>query len=287
MIKELTLSEAAKNSANFMYIWADENKFLQFIDPKYADIIRTKKANQTKLLTLSVQKYGGTMQQYTNAVRAQFIEDYGITPAEALVRLANGETVAGKNWEVGMFGIGALHTSTFDTITVNDEKVTVDPNNGHIFVGSRDITDTSKTVYATIDKKTIAYQLFGVHDKDFDLTFMSQYNKTYKKYYAQSYVNENGQTINARTGKEVKTSDAADIWGNIMLTLQTFIDWLISLFGGNTSTQTLNASNTLPNQKEDGFVQKSGFGEAGTILLLAAGAGALLFGGMKGKKQVK
>ena len=55
---ELTITQAQKNAANFMYIWADEKNFLQKINRKYANIIRGKKANQIKLLKLSAQKYG-------------------------------------------------------------------------------------------------------------------------------------------------------------------------------------------------------------------------------------
>ncbi len=283
---ELTIQEACKHSADFMYVWADEQKFLNFINPKYATVIRSKKANQNKLLTLSAQKYGKSLKDYTDAIRAQFIADYGMTPAEALVVLAQGGQVAGKYWEVGMFGVGALHTGTFAGVQVNGQSVTVNEKTGHIFAGAEDITDTSIIVYATIGKKTVAYQLFS-KTVDNGKVFMSQYNKTLKKYYAQTWSDAEGAQYNARTGSQSSTSDSADIWGNILLSLETFVNWLISLFGGSTERETINAGNTLPNQKADGFVSQAGLGEMGGILLALAAGGALLAGGVGKKKTVK
>jgi hypothetical protein len=114
---------------------------------------------------------------------------------------------------------------------------------------------------------------------------MSQYNKIKKKYYAKSYAD--GQyTYSARNGSEISASQSGDIWGAVLLSLEQFMNWLLSLFTGNTTNkEMINANNTLPNQKADGFVQEAGMGEAGMILLALAAGGALLAGGVKGKKN--
>lgn len=275
---ELTIQQACQNPGNFMYIWADEKKFLQYIDKTHAAVIRSKKANQNKLLTLSAQKYNHTQKEYTDAIRAAFVEAYGMTPAEALVVLAQGGTVAGKNWNEGVYGIGALNVATF----TGHDGVSVRPEDGHILNNGVDVTDTTKTVYTTIKKQAVPYQLFATIG---DITYMSQYNKTLKKYYAQSYSNANGQ-YSARTGNEINASDNADIWGAILSSFEKFLSWLISLFGG-TTTQTLSAANTLPNQTTDGFVQEAGMSDAVKIALALAVGGALLTGGLKKQKNAK
>ena len=282
MALELTIQEACKNPQNFMYIWADEKAFLQYIKPEWATVIRTKKANQIKLLKLSAEKYRKSYEEYTNAIREAFIATYDMTPANALIVLAKGGQVAGKDWEAGTFGIGELYPDNFNGMTLNDQPIKVNPENGHILIGAQDITDSSKTVYANVKGQTIPYQLFGT---DGQYIFMSQYNKTKKKYYAKSYAD--GQyTYSARNGSEINASQSGDIWGAVLLSLEQFLNWLLSLFTGNTTNkEMINAENTLPNQQADGFVQEAGMGEAGMILLALAAGGALLAGGVKGKKK--
>ena len=50
---ELTLEEAKQHPECFMYVWATD-QFLAAIEPKYAKIIGAKRANQKKVLMLSV-----------------------------------------------------------------------------------------------------------------------------------------------------------------------------------------------------------------------------------------
>lgn len=283
---ELTIQQACAHSADFMYLWADEEKFLRYIKAKYANEIRRKKANQKKLILLSAKKYGKTYDDYTSAIRSAFIEQWdGHTPAEALVILAQGGKIAGKNWEEGVYGIGAVRNN-FNGITVDDKAITVDPTTGHILWGTEDITDESKTVYDTIKGEVIPFQLFSKNVSGITYTFMSQYNKTAKKYQAQSYAD--GQyTYSAKNGSEITATDNADIWGSIQLSLQTFIDWLISLFGGENTKEQISASNTLPSQTADGFVSAGdgGIVEAGGGILLALAAAGLIVSGMKKKKK--
>lgn len=275
---ELTITQAQKNAANFMYIWADKKEFLQKINKKYANIIEGKKLNQIKLLKLSAEKYGKSYEDYTNAIREAFIATYDVTPYEALVILAQGGSIAGKNWSEGVYGIGAIYVNVF----TNNSAITVRESDGHILNNGVDITDESKTVYTTIKKQAVPYQLFATVD---DVIYMSQYNKTRKKYHAQSYSTAQGQ-YSARTGNEINASDTADIWGTILSSLEMVVQWILSIFGGvTTNRETISAENTLPNQQEDGFVQEAGFGGATTTLLLLVAGGALLAGGINPKTK--
>lgn len=275
---ELTITQAQKNAANFMYIWADKKEFLQKIDKKYANIIEGKKLNQIKLLKLSAEKYGKSYEEYISAIREAFIATYDVTPFEALVILAQGGSVAGKNWSEGVYGIGAIYVNVF----TNNQAITVRESDGHILQNGTDITDESRTVYTTIKKQAVPYQLFATVD---DVTYMSQYNKTRKKYHAQSYSTAQGQ-YSARTGNEINASDTADIWGTILSSIEIVVQWILSIFGGvTTNRETISAENTLPNQQEDGFVQEAGFGSATTTLLLLVAGGALLAGGINPKTK--
>ena len=44
--------------------------------------------------------------KYANTLKNVLVI-YGMKPSEVVYRLAKGETVRGKNWNEGMFGIGA------------------------------------------------------------------------------------------------------------------------------------------------------------------------------------
>ena len=280
---ELTLAEACKHPECFMYVWATD-AFLKAIDPKYAAIISQKRNNQKKVLMLSADKYEGgfdKVTKYYDAIKQAFVDTYGVTPYNALIILAQGGEVAGKNWSEGVFGVGELYPKTFAGVELSDgTKVRVDETTGHIYAGSKDITDESKTVY---DDKG-AYQLFGVDD--FGYVFMSQRRKIGKKYFAKSWTDENGVTHKATNGNETSASDGASIWGNITLNwdwIKSILNWILSIFGipqipdMETTTEPISATNTLPEQKTDGFVsQQAGIGTSGAILLAALAAGMLL-----------
>lgn len=287
---ELTIKEACTNPANFMYLWADEDAFLRYLKPQWASVIRGKKRNQMKLILLSAQKYlnknavlnGKEYHQYTDAIRQAFVDTYDMTPGNALLILAQGGTVAGKNWSEGVFGIGATNQFYGTNITVR-------PNDGYfekggvLLPGNEDLN-----VYANVGGKTVVYQRF-YEDPESGVTYMSQLNKVTKKYYAASYSSTAG-TFKAKNGDSINPSDSADIWGTILASLDKFLNWLISLFAGNSNTDLITAENTLPNQKGDGFVQTGGGGisdmlESGSgLLIAAAAAGLLLMGGSKKKK---
>lgn len=274
MVQKLTIDQAKANASMFMYIFAPD-EFLNAIPRKYANIIRGKAANQTKILMLSAKDYGNTYEEYTDAVRAGFIEQYDMTPIDALIVLAQGGTVAGKNWKEGVFGVGALNKSFKGT------DITVNPDNGYMLRDGKYLP-VYDTIYADVNGKSVAYQLY-YYDETTGKRYMSQYNKTLKKYYAQSYSDKDG-TMYSASGKTLNGSDAGSIWETVLLCLQQFVDWIISIFGTNNNTEMISAENTLPNQKTDGFVYESGFSEAAMILLALVAGGAILSGGIKKSK---
>ena len=276
-MRELTKQEACTAPASFMYIFATD-EFLSYIEPKYANIIKGKRANQVKILMLSADKYLGDEKKWTEygeAIRSAFIEMYGMQPIEALSILAQGGSVAGKNWSEGVYGVGATANIDFGK-SVNGASVYCNSQDGHIYAGTTDITDESKTVYETIKGQTIPYQLFSQEVEG--MTFMSQYNKTRKQYDAQSYSTSDGE-FSARTGAALTGINGGDIWGTIIMYLEKFVEWLISIFvKDEDKKQPITAANTLPSQTGDGFVQTAGMSTGAKIALALAAGGAILYG---------
>lgn len=287
-IRELTIEQAVKSPASFMYVWATD-QFIAAIPKKHGRVITGKRANERKLLMISADKYLGSSDkwdQYTTAIRQAFINTYGMTPFDALVVLAQGGTVAGKNWEKGVYGIGAVKVQTF----YGSDTLTVDKATGNIMSGSTNVTQNSKNVYANSGGKVVAYQKFYT-DANGD-TYMSQYDKKTKSYYAASISKQNGTMINAANGQTIDPSNNGDLWGNITLLLEKVKDWFLELFGKqNNDKEQMTVENTTPNQIGDGFV--SGVGEDGMLsqanawLLLAAAGGVLAAGGLLGRKGKK
>lgn len=275
-MRELTKQEACTSPASFMYIFATD-EFLSYIEPKYAYIIKGKRANQVKILMLSADKYLGDEKKWTDygeAIRSAFIEMYGMQPIEALSVLAQGGSVAGKNWEEGIYGIGATANIDFGK-SVNGASVYCNSQDGHIYAGTLDITDESKTVYKTIKGQAIPYQLFSREMEG--MTFMTQYNRTRKQYDAQSYSTSDGE-FSARTGAALTGINGGDIWGTIIMYLERFAEWLISIFvKEEDQKQPITAANTLPSQTGDGFVQQAGMSIGAKIALALAAGGALLY----------
>lgn len=292
MAKELTLDQARQNSASFLYVFASDN-YLKYIPAKYAKIIRGKRNNQIKLLKLSADEYLKDItrwQEYVTAVQEGFIATYGISPTDALVKLALGETVAGKNWSEGVYGVGVVNPTSF-----SGTNITVNTENGHITKDGVDYTDETKTVYKEFGGKigTIPFQLFATID---DVTYMSEYKRANKKYYAKSYSNASG-SYSAKNGSAISTADAGSVFENIQLGTWDFLDFLkqlLAFFGINygSSSETkevelINDANTLPNQQTDGYVQTDTQLNASAIMAAVA-AGALIIGKLmpnRGKKK--
>lgn len=273
----LTIEEVKKTPQNFLYIFASD-KFLSYIDAKYASTIRTKRANQNLVLMRSADKHNKTYEEYFNAIQDSFIKIFDIKPEDALIKLAMGEEVAGKNWAKGVFGIGKIGRYDFA-----GSNVTTDAQTGYMVVNGEMVSSTEQVFDTKKGSETGLYQQI-YKDLDTGKVYVSQYNKTLKKWYAQSYSDADGKTFNA-DGSAIGSADMSTIWEGIGLSLTTFLNWLLSLFGISTGNkdEQLTEAKVLPNQVNDGFVFESGSG----LLLVAAAAGALIFGSMAGDNKKK
>jgi len=274
MALELTINEAKQKPEAFLYIFADEKKFLRYIDSKHAAIIRGKKANQKKILLLSAEKYGDSYSDYTTAIRQSFIDNYGMTPAEILVRLANGETVCGKNWSEGTYGVGKVSNTFANT------NISVDAATGKIMNNGVEVEGQT----AIYNKKGVSCYSATVNG----VTYTSNYKKTSKTYYASQYVDSEGNSFNA-LGQAITSGDTENIWEMVIAAGEKLLNWLISLFGGNDNTELITSENTTPNQTDDGFtdnVQTADFGLIGAAILATAAIGGALYG-KKGKSTKK
>lgn len=272
----ISIEQAKCTSANFMYVWADEIKFISKLDKRTAVIIRQKKANQNKIITLSAKEYGLTVQEYYNAIRQAFIDSYGCTPVDALMTLAAGGSVAGKNWADGVYGVGALKNSTF----TQNKSITIDPATGEIKKNGITVSQLSSAVYGKKGGKTVVTG-YSYTDENGN-TYTSQLHKASGVYYAGQYSTNSGVLQNSN-GMNITAADASSIWESIASGLETFVNWLISLFTKNDK-ELLTAGNTIP-QQTDGFVTETA---GGGWLLAVAAAGILVSGGLKiGKKSKK
>ncbi len=292
---ELTIEQACQHPANFMYIWVSD-EFLAAIPRKYALKVAQKRVNQRKVLWLSAEKFGTTQEAYQEAIYNAFVEAYGMTPAKALVTLAQGGSVAGKNWEEGIYGIGAIGRSgSF----AGHADILVRESDGHILKGETDITN--KTIYSNINGQVAPFQLLGT-DED-GIVYMSQYYKLKKKFYAESFTTPDGVKHSARNGSALSSSDGADIWGNIqegVSWIQNILQWILSIFGiklptmpGSTSTEVtaqkepLSAKNTMPDQKADGFCVGEASIDPMVAVALLGGAALVGYTLVGGKKKSK
>ena len=295
---ELTIEQAKKHPADFLYLWAT-NDFLLRLKRTPRLIIDGKRSNQRKLITLSARAYlnknaqynDADYKKYTDAIYSAFKNIYGMTPEKALEVLASGGNVAGKNWKKGVYGIGGRQT-TFK----QDSSITVDPKTGRILKNGSDTFGLYQqrfgedpVVYGDDGNgNTVALQYFY---EEGDNCYSSVRNEdgTYSAYSVED--NTTG-ALQTATGSSMDASESASMWSSIIMQLGQFLEWLINLFnksGNESNKKLINSSNTLPSQQKDGFVYQSGFGEAGTIMLVLLAGGILsakgLFRGNKKKSK--
>ena len=276
---ELTIEQAKKYPANFMYIWASD-QFLAAIERKHAIEIRRKQLNERLLLQRSAEKFNTTKEAYEQAIYDEFKEQFKMTPAEALVKLAMGEQVCGKDWEAGVYGVGAIRSRKFK------DGYSVGAENGTIIDSAGNLCATDQVIYGSDGNP---FQITS-YDNTTGITYVSEKAKD-GKWFAKSYSDSNGNMFTA-AGKSMTGSEAGSVWETVELSfdwIQKIINWILSLFGIKTDPEVeqLTPENTMPNQKKDGFVYESGLGEAGGVMLLLAAGGALMASGAIGDKKKK
>lgn len=283
---KLTKQDALNYPANFLYVWAADS-FLAQLDAKSASIIGSKRDNQKKLLFV-LSNDSGDFTKYNalvNEVRNSFITKYGKTPAEALVILASGGSIAGKNWKEGVYGIGAAGRNNFS----QNPDITVDPETGEIYY--KGVKQDCTPVY----KKDQITNQNAVID---GATYSSIYDKSTKRFYAYQYAPEDGEAKYNASGEKVLFGNMTnDMWQDILGITSQWGDWLLGflrafqdIFGwppkGQTTETTatpppLTTKNTAPNQKKDGFLFDQGT-DWGILAIVGVAAAALLFRRKKG-----
>ena len=277
-IKEIPLSEAKLHPATFLYVFVT-NEFLNSVDAKHREIIRSKGFNELKLMQLSADKYGVDLNTYKEGVKEAFTDMYGMHPYKALLKLAVGETIAGKNWNEGIYGVGSLLRN------YNDGKgVTVTKDGQFKKNGTLIPEDQTKVEYANSDGTGILYKRYYT-DPDTNTTYALRYHKASKQYYADSYSLEDGN-VYSPGGLHLEGADGSSMWGNVILNfINAVLNWFLQLFGITTEKEQLTAENTLPAQVEDGFASVEPLISGSTMLMLMAAGGVLLYGSTQKKKK--
>lgn len=239
----ITLQDALKCPTDFLYIFATDS-FLSKLDSKSAAIIRKKRRNQQQLLISITTRdgYNDGVKQIGDAIK----EAFGYSAASILIKLADGEQVAGKNWQKGIYGIGATYREGFSGSTV-----TVDRTTGKIYNNGVEVAGQTAIYGKSKGKEYTTYNAVvdGV-----------SYNSMYVdgNYYAGDYTNAEGTSFNA-AGNKIGLEAFSDIW-NTVVSFVPYITQIITflrglfpdLFGSSTGT-VITPSNTLPSQS-DGFI---------------------------------
>lgn len=243
---KLTLDDALKSPTSFLYIFATDN-FLAQLDSKTASIISKKRRNQKQLLVSIVTSTG--YNDAVNKLSASMKSAFGYTPAQILIKLAEGETVAGKDWTKGIYGIGATLREGFA-----GSNVTVDKTTGKLLQNGVEISGQT-AIYGGKGKNT-----YTTYTADVDGT---TYTSIYKDgaYYAGTYTTSEGKTFNS-SGSETGLAGFSNIWSSISSFLpyiSAIISFVTSMFPdlyGSTSMANrtyITAANTVPSQS-DGFI---------------------------------
>lgn len=275
---KLSIEEVRKNCESFLYVYAVD-EFVSLLGAQAQKAIIGKRANQRKVLISSAKNANIDVQQYYTAVKEGFVSRYGMTPEQALVALAQGKTVAGKNWSKGVYGIGLTPRTTF----AQNSEVTVDPKTGRILLNGR-VALGQYPIYADGYKNGIQGYVLNYGKK----TYISNVNGSpvngvgdadAMEYSAAICADVDGQEL--ADGSAADADSTANVWMNVASWIEKIVNWIISLFGG-TNEKLINKDNTLPSQA-DGFTTQ----EAGVSPVLVAGMVALAAGTLLNKKGKK
>lgn len=242
-----TLTSILQCPIDFLYLWASD-EFIAQLGSK-ARIIREKRYNQYQTLWKTMEDNVKTssraeqLEVYQSWLKqiSQAMQDvYGMTPATILQKLAMGESVVGKNWKQGIYGIGDLQT-TF----AQNSAVTVDSASGKILVSGVEADGQMPII-----------------GEGGNITGYSYYDRAANRQY-QSGVNAGGQFgavcysspdgVESATGGNFDPSQGS-FWqnaNNYMPLINKIIDWIMSIFNllpGNRVV--LTQENTVPDQTE-------------------------------------
>lgn len=266
-----SLSQFYRQPANFLYIFATDS-FISKLSRSAAYVISRKKANQKKLLNTTAIDENVTYEAAYNAMSSSFVSYYGMTPQEALVTLAEGGEVAGKNWSKGIYGIGSTDevlvnysgAGTNSNVAINESGQFINRSTGAVL--TTEIVSYGKDGNPNCVKYT---------DQSGNV-YTAMYTKKNGWYASQFSNKETGQTYNAN-GSISTAANSGVIWESLALSLNKIIEWLLSLFNSanNTNKQAITAANTQPTQ-QDGWVSNAG---VSPWIIIAVAGGVLLSSG--------
>lgn len=262
------LNKSLHSPQDFLYLFLDQ-KFLSLIDGNTAQIITQKRANQIKYLHTLIQETGEdatvNFTKYQTKIEQKLWEDFGKSPQKMLECLANGETIAGKNFKEGVYGVGQIYTPNFVT-----SGYTTNTANGKILYNGAEVQNQTP-IYALSNNDV---QVFGWSAMGVDGNQYQSYNLG-QGYSAYAQSNMNG-AITAISASGSGGANTANVWCQILNYLPmilNIISWLMNL----SSEKFLNARNTRPSQTEwiDTYDQRGNTMEK-LLLLGALGAGVYM-----------
>lgn len=279
-MEKKTLTSILQCPIDFLYLWASD-EFIAQLGNK-AKIIRAKKYNQYQTLWKTMidnvdagssAEYQEVYQSWLKQIEKAIQDTYGMAPATILRKLAMGESVVGKNWSKGVYGIGANVTTGF----VQNSAVTVDAETGKILVNGAEAAGQTPIIG---DGGAITgysyYDAAGNRQYQSGVTADGTYG-------AVCYSSPDG--VERATGGNFDPSEGG-FWqnaNNYMPLVNKIIEWLMSLFSKEDRV-VLTTDNTVPSQTE--WVEPESDGNGGLIAGGLALAGiALLTMEKPGKKK--
>lgn len=257
------INKLVVNPINYLYIFATEGFISAIADAKTARIIRQKQANQAKLVNVAAIDDKTTYDAAKAEIRQAIIDQFGMTPAQILVDLAQGKNVAGKYWKEGVYGVGDVNTNLTSFTQDNRIKVAED---GRLV----------STIGLKVDPIPIYEEDGSI--AGFSATVGGNVYTSRKGKSGRFHANTFGSagSVQYADGTRYMSEKAASVWECIATygpMVTDLLQWILSLFGFNGSN-LITYQNTYPSQDE--FTYNDSSLTSGELLLLL-GAGYLVY----------
>lgn len=263
-------NDIKRSPIDFIYYFANDQYIAIVaanISAKAAETIRSKRENQKKVLANLYGSVKKRDEQAASELTAYIQDIYGKTPQDILVALLNGETVAGKNYEKGVYGVGA--TERLNTFGDDSSELYVDSDTGKIYKDGQYITGGT----AIYEKKNGQTYVSGYAYQYEGKSYTTSIDKTSGKFYANSY----GTSDNMYNADGTVYDPSYGTFWDAMETAQPFIvkliEWIKSVLSAVFNINFVDGRNTLPSQSEY-VVDEPGMNTASLGII-----GALLVGG--------
>jgi len=262
--------EKLKGAAtNLIYAWISEVNLKYCGTAKAIAIITKKRAYQLEFMRNIANQAGGNYDEVRNYVEQCIIDIYGMKPSEVVYRLAQGQTVRGKNWSEGVFGIGANPKLTFPDSSgykVSSDTGEIMDASGKV-IGSADsaMYDDNGTLYGYCVPKDGAW-------------YASRYNANTNLYEAYEQTSKDGVITQVSTGQTYTDPGIAatenTIWENAGL-LAPFLNQLLKAILALFNIKTVTTDDIRISQVKDEWVAPEQ-GKTSTASLPLLGGIALL-----------